>query len=624
VDGYDPSRWNGSKAIKPNVPSSPLLETGAIFYDIDLDNNPATPVYLYEREIYTFEAGADATDKICLVIGGYYKGNSSPTYYCVDFVDEDEDPLSFLRNHSYHVKIKEVLAAGYPSFEEAFDNKPVNMVTGITENEDGIGITVFNERNYLGASAGEITIRRWANAGHQFSVSTDVADGWEVVGTSATSEFQESFDLTWLTVASPGLTVGKGDVTFSVTENDTDAKRVGYIHLVAGRLHLAVKVVQRFVEIWITDVGDTQEIEERVFHSAGGLPVEQQFLLHWVPAGARVDAISIPVSRRLALIFDPAHDTPGALVDSGDPSRERTVTVRPTAMTAEEIDVNPFLEKASRLRFVAFYNDEFASTDVVARHVNHTVADVGTYILDGKVHSFAVRSDTRWEIVAVSDPNQILDAHTPPLLNRSGGDNAAGEVVEFKLVNDDSKSGMSATLTLANPTNLTGSMSVIIRGFACGKNNAAALVPIGKKEYLTHVYGAGSNQRCWMVENSKEGRAYASAYWNGEYPKGDGYYYTWEQANTTNNACPYAWRVPVATEVIVMSPLVNADKNGIGKWWWSIAGYHHIGRNQWMDMNCALWWINVAYYYYWNSHGHSSMTTSISGAPCWQSVRCLQ
>jgi uncharacterized protein (TIGR02145 family) len=632
VDGYDPSRWNGSKAIKPNVPSSPLLETGAIFYDIDLDDNPATPVYLYEREIYTFETEADATDKICLVIGGYYKGNSSPTYYRVDFVDENEDHLSLLRNHSYHVKIKEVLAAGYASVAEAFDNPPSNIVVTITEDDGAFGLIAFDEQNYLGASAGEVTIRRWADTGHQFSVSTDVADGWEVVGTSATSEFHEGFELTWLTVTSSGLTVGKGNVTFDVDANDTDARRVGYIHLVAGRLHLAVKVVQRLVEVWITGAS------ELVFEPALGVFTGQTFRVHWLPVGAQVSAASIPHSGYPAFAYDSSDDVPGegALASFGDVSGERDVTFCPAVLTAVEIAANPFVVKSSFARFVAFYNDEFGSTDIEVRQLNyHTSADVNvTYALDGHEHSFIVRSNTEWQISAVSDPQNILQATPVPL---SGGNNTAGETVNFKLVTAGTSA--EATLTLTDPNGRVGNINVIIKGVAvCGTEGNAVSVRIGNNDYLTHMYGT----KCWMVQNSREGTAYSSPAFgkpSGNFYLGyadysgqsNGHYYIWSQANAANNACPNGWHLPTDTEINALMNAVNIDKTGIGKWWCgeygasfdAFAGCYNPDTNSWYDWgDRGLWWGAV-------TNRRFTGTTSTLGdvnthGTAWFSVRCVQ
>ncbi|MDR1273708.1 MAG: hypothetical protein LBK12_04085 [Odoribacteraceae bacterium] len=623
ADGYDPSQWNGSKAIEPNVPTSPLLEPGPIVYNIN--SIPTTPVYLYEREIYTFEAEAGATNKSCLVIGGYY--DNCVVYYRVDFAKSNGSYLSLLRNHSYHVKIKEVLAAGYASVTEAFDNKPSNIVVEITEDDGAIGHIVFDEQNYLGASTGEIIIPGNAQTGKRVTVSTDVAGGWIITGTFATSEPHEGFDVNWLTAIDP-LTGVNGNVTFNASENDSGAKRIGYIHVLAGRLHLAVKVTQLATGIWITDTVNT-EIQELIFESTGGVqPAARQFLLHWVPAGAQVNSMSIPASGYPVFAYDPSHHMPGegAMIGISDPSGQMTIDIRPTALTPGEIATNPFIEKASLIRFVAFYNGDFASTDIELRYVNHhTAVDVDAiYKPDGDIHSFTVRSNTEWYISSVSDPQNILQA-TPVLLNLSGGYNTTGETVNFRLINGAVSTSGEVTLTLTDPTGRMGDVSVIIKGAACGTEGNAVSIRIGNNDYLTHMY----DTKCWMVQNSKEGSSSATRY-NNNSAQVNGYYYTYSQASV-NNACPNGWRLPTYDEIDVVITAAINDEYGIGRWWWgndginndAFAGYYFNGlpSPEWRNWNASgSWWVvgNNAYLY-----GLQGSLAKYTGGVGYNSVRCV-
>jgi uncharacterized protein (TIGR02145 family) len=630
VDGYDKDQWqevaSEMKAVKPNIPASPLLEPGAIFYDIDLDDDPVTPVYSYEREIYTFEARADATNKTCLVIGGYYNGNL--TYYRVDFAGKDGTRLSLLRNHNYRVVIKEVLDAGYPSEGEAVSNSPSNIVVEITENDGTLGLIAFDEQNYLGASTGEITIRRWDDAGHRFSVSTDVADGWEVVGTSETGEFHEGFELTWLTVTSSGLTVGKGDVTFSVTENDTDARRVGYIHLVAGRLHLTVKVVQRFVEIWITGAS------ELFFEPSLGVFTGQTFRVHWLPKGARVSAASIPHSGYPAFAYDPVNDVPGvgALASFGDPSGERDVTFCPTALTAAEINANPYVVKSSFARFVAFYNDDFGSTDIEARQSNYRtiLSNVKSYyVLGGGTHSFTVRGNTAWKIDHVENDIGIQGVSLS-----SGGYNTTGQAVNFQIPVNNANDGKIAKIILVDPTGRVANVEVPIKGVSCGLNGTGLTKDIGgSRNYITHAYGTGAAQRCWMVENSREGTASAKTYANSAATTyaNSGYYYTQTQAIAS--ACPAGWLLFTDAEASTLLTAANQDKSGVGKWWFGSnrTGCHYSAAHSlgplWDHWNQYGYWRGRGLYEIGNSSSSSNnlVTTQYSNRQAhWFSARCVQ
>jgi uncharacterized protein (TIGR02145 family) len=477
-----------------------------------------------------------------------------------------------------------------------------------------------------------------------------VAAGWEVVGTSATSEFHEGFALSsWLTVASSGLTVGKGDVTFDVTENDTDAKRVGYIHLVAGRLHLAVKIVQRFVEVWI------EGASELVFEPSLGVFSGQTFQVKWLPAGARVSAASIPSSGYPTFSYDntPPNDAPGD--DFSDPAGERNVTFCPAVLTAAEIAANPYAVRASIARFVAFYNDDFASADIELRQINyHIVPDADAISNSGNIHSFPVRSNTKWKVKpgTLSDPDGILDAtYESTLLAQSGDYNtSSGNIFNLKLVNDAvlSKNG-GVTLILTDPTNRAADVLVSIYKIDCGKNGIPVRQQIGNNHYLTYAYGS----KCWMVENSKEGTYSGGAYGYGASgstvgtitynaaASGEvcGYYYTRAQAVGVVNACPTGWHIFTLAEATELTTAVNNDSSGVGKWWTkassgALAGYYYPIANpvmpeQWRNFGIhGTWWGDGDFTLHHTADIRNDVFTETMQSSrftyYWFSVRCVQ
>ncbi|MCC8088052.1 MAG: Mfa1 fimbrilin C-terminal domain-containing protein [Rikenellaceae bacterium] len=90
----------------------------------------------YIPAAYVFEApsveSGKSSDATCLVIGGRYQGESSTTYYRVDFFERNSENdivgfLPMLRNHIYRVNIVSVKGSGYPDPDEAFDSKSQNM-----------------------------------------------------------------------------------------------------------------------------------------------------------------------------------------------------------------------------------------------------------------------------------------------------------------------------------------------------------------------------------------------------------------------------------------------------------------------------------------------------------------
>jgi uncharacterized protein (TIGR02145 family) len=615
----------------PNLPalrlladnSTPLEVTGPLVYGV-----PAGREHDYSGEIYTFEAAAGAATTLstntCLVIGGYYNGVLS--YYRVDFAKSDGTYLPLLRNHSYNVKIKEVFAAGHASDTEAFDHEPSNTRVEISEDDGALGHVVFNGQNYLGASAGEITVPANARDGYRFTASTDVAAGWVITGTSGTGEPHAGFDVDWITGIAP-LSGSATSVTFNAGENATGARRVAYIHLQAGLLHLAVKVTQLAVGIWITDENNAGEIQELVFNTELSTPVARQFLVHWIPAGAQVNSMSIPVSRRPVLTYDPSSDVPGegALTGISGPPAEMLVDILPAPPTAQEIADNPFLERASLARFVAFHDGDFVSADVELRHANyHTLVDVNAfYLLDGGEHSFTVRSNTEWAVSAVDDPQSILQPGTT--VEGSGGYNfTTGDKATFKLIlGDISLMSGEITVTLTDPAGLVDNVTVTIKCMTCGGGGTAVSLPIGKKAggYLTHVYGG----KCWMVQNSEEGTEYKATY-HGSPDRANGYYYSWAQANTPDNACPTGWHVPSRAEADDLKVFVLADKTNTGRWWTSatygaFAGFCYAEGQPGDRWNTsANWWSSEAY---WIFRSYSGIMDWTNESPRAMSVRCV-
>lgn len=101
-------------------------------------------VYSYEegggvdqviREIYIPEApkGETLDDAVCLVIGGFFKGSATPTYYRADFAEyragemQVEAYKDVLRNNRYLFNIRRVSSPGFETPEEALNSIPVDM-----------------------------------------------------------------------------------------------------------------------------------------------------------------------------------------------------------------------------------------------------------------------------------------------------------------------------------------------------------------------------------------------------------------------------------------------------------------------------------------------------------------
>lgn len=68
------------------------------------------------------------TNRLAIIVGGYYNGSKNLSYYRVDFTnDTSGDKMDILRNHIYQFTISAVKAPGYSSAELAYNSKPVKL-----------------------------------------------------------------------------------------------------------------------------------------------------------------------------------------------------------------------------------------------------------------------------------------------------------------------------------------------------------------------------------------------------------------------------------------------------------------------------------------------------------------
>lgn len=145
----------------PTIPRETFLpngDTGLGWY-INAD-----PVYGFERK------NKMANPISCLVIRAKYDGAADYSYYKIDFVKSDNrlERYDLLRNYWYKVSIKDALAAGAPTLEEALAGPAVNNLALSEELQaypsysDGKGRLEVEAANYI-LTHGEPTLTFKAN-----------------------------------------------------------------------------------------------------------------------------------------------------------------------------------------------------------------------------------------------------------------------------------------------------------------------------------------------------------------------------------------------------------------------------------------------------------------------------
>ena len=141
----------------PTVPRESFLangDTGLGWYSVGTPDKPdtlGTPIYGFERE------NKVANPISCLVIRAKYKNAAEYSYYKLDFVKSDNrlERYDLIRNYWYKMTIKEALAPGAASLEDALAGPAVNNLALSEELQaypsysDGKGRLEVEATNYI-------------------------------------------------------------------------------------------------------------------------------------------------------------------------------------------------------------------------------------------------------------------------------------------------------------------------------------------------------------------------------------------------------------------------------------------------------------------------------------------
>lgn len=184
------------KVIAPSVPDG-------IVKVPPYSKNVSTEGQTLIEKLYVSEAtGLDPDENFrnvtCVVVGGYYNGSTTPTYYRADFNSGiGGHPFGqILRNHRYHFKIKSVNGSGWETPGEAANNRATLIDLEIQEWEDFTTDMYANGDNYFGIDSREIIF------GYQDGLK-------KAVGVQATVPYK----IYWQDTASETTVVGGAPIT---------------------------------------------------------------------------------------------------------------------------------------------------------------------------------------------------------------------------------------------------------------------------------------------------------------------------------------------------------------------------------------------------------------------------
>lgn len=229
-----PSLPQGSSA---SVQTDPLTVEG---YE------SASQLYLPESASPTGDPIHEAT---CIVIGGLYSEQTTPTYYRIDFNSKNEESAfgQILRNHRYVFNIQKVLAPGWENPGDAATNRSSSIQVEIKEWDDQTTDMSFDGEHHFGVSKRVVEVEKKAGSSDTIQINTDLTDytlQWsDSTGNPAGSEnndLKNSFFQVEKTKDGGQLKVT------SLSSNTTEAIRTAYFIITANRWRILITIRQGF------------------------------------------------------------------------------------------------------------------------------------------------------------------------------------------------------------------------------------------------------------------------------------------------------------------------------------------------------------------------------------------
>lgn len=242
-----PANLSAGLAVTPTVPATAVRTAGPLTY------SHATPGNSFIREIYLAENAVtgNKSTEACLVLGGYFNGSPTKTWYRIDFfkrmvnAGDPQVRLPLLRNFRYKVNITAVDGPGYATATEAFNANAANLKAEVLVwDESSIKEIVFDNQYMLGVSQSSYLFdsgaRTALSADNSLLVTTTVPTGWSV--DKYTDELGNP--VTWLSLSPATGAVGTTTSTRLIA-SFADDYRKARVYLKAGKLTAMISVTQQ-------------------------------------------------------------------------------------------------------------------------------------------------------------------------------------------------------------------------------------------------------------------------------------------------------------------------------------------------------------------------------------------
>ena len=215
----------------------------------------------YVRNIYIPEISnqGNTNQRTCLVIGGYYDGSKTETYYRVDFIKrEDGKPadkitkkLDVLRNHRYRFNITNVKGPGTSDPGDALITEPVNITCDVVVwNEADIDQIMYDGQYYLSVSKDKFHFGKDATS-ESYKIRTNWPKGYKIVDKDGNEWAKTGTQGAWAYFTEPAGQTFKENKdmtsTVNVLENTTGKVRTitaKELFVKAGRIKWPLQITQ--------------------------------------------------------------------------------------------------------------------------------------------------------------------------------------------------------------------------------------------------------------------------------------------------------------------------------------------------------------------------------------------
>ena len=204
--------------------------------------------------IYTFER-PDVTSSypVILIVGGFFRGSASETYYKVVLMEGVNDFKNLVRNISYNVSINAVPYPGHPTPEEAYNSTSPNMNVTIQEWQMGTNQSITDGYFTLWVNKGAFTLPYQAQSlggvENELNITTDFGAGWTAtlsndLNTIVSIPTDMATGNPWLTISANSGPMGSTSISLIMPSNPAAGDRTAYVHIKVDKLTYKVKVTQ--------------------------------------------------------------------------------------------------------------------------------------------------------------------------------------------------------------------------------------------------------------------------------------------------------------------------------------------------------------------------------------------